>query len=181
MGSDAGLATAAREGDGAAFGALVERYSGTARRIARSILGNEFDADDATQEAFLSAWKNLGRFNTARPFRPWLMRIVVNAATDVYRHRKVRHGPMLTDTVADSAPGPDRETDRSLLRSHLAVALAGLPERQRIAVTMFDSEGYSHGEIADVLAVPVGTVRSLVFHGRRVLRKTLAPYWEEKA
>ncbi len=109
------------------------------------------------------------------------MRIVVNAATDVYRHRKVRHGPMLTDTVADSAPGPDRETDRSLLRSHLAVALAGLSERQRIAVTMFDSEGYSHGEIADVLAVPVGTVRSLVFHGRRVLRKTLAPYWEEKA
>ncbi len=181
LGSDAELVTAAREGDEAAFGKLVERYSGTARRIARSILGNEFDADDAAQDAFLAAWNSLERFNTTRPFRPWLMRIVVNAATDVYRRRKVRHGASLTDTVADSTPGPDRETDLSILRSHLAAALAELPERQRIAVTMFDSEGYCHGEISEVLGDPVGTVRSLVFHGRRALRKTLAPYWREKA
>ena len=175
---DAALAAAARAGDQDAFGQLVERYSNTARRIALSILGNDFDADDAAQDAFLSAWRNLERFNAARPFRPWLMRIVVNAATDLYRRRKVRHGTSLVDSIQDQGPGPDRDTDRSLLRSHLQAAFGELSDRQRLAVTMFDAEGYSHDEIATVMAIPVGTVRSLVFHGRRVLRKTLAPYWE---
>jgi len=162
-----------------AFGQLVERHSVTARRVALSILGNEFDADDAAQDAFLSAWRNLQRFNTSRPFRPWLMRIVVNAATDLYRRRKVRHGTSLLDSIQDSGPGPDRETDRSLLRSRLQEAFAGLSDRQRLAVTMFDGEGYTHDEIAHAMAAPVGTVRSLVFHGRRVLRDRLAPYWGE--
>ena len=71
---------------------------------------------------------------------------------------------------------PERETDRSLLRARLTEALAQLPERQRIAVTMFDAEGYAHAEIAALLGVPEGTVRSDVFHARRALRDALAPF-----
>ena len=174
--AERGLIAAAKNGDQQAFGTLVERYSGVVRRVARSILENGFDADDAAQDAFLSAWRNLARFDTGRPFRPWLMRIAVNAATDLYRRRKVRHAGALPDTLEDRAAGPDRETDRSLLRQRLAETLAELSDRQRVAVTMFDAEGYSHADIAEIMDVPVGTVRSLVFHARRALRKALAPY-----
>jgi len=174
--TESGLVAAAKNGDQEAFGTLVDRYSGVVRRVARSILENGFDADDAAQDAFLLAWRNLARFDTGRPFRPWLMRIAVNSATDLYRRRKVRHAGALPDTIEDRTAGPDRETDRSLLRQRLAEALAELSERHRAAITMFDGEGYSHADIAEIMDVPVGTVRSLVFHARRALRKALAPY-----
>jgi RNA polymerase sigma-70 factor (ECF subfamily) len=174
--AESGLAAAAKDGDQEAFGILVDRYAGVVRRVARSILENGFDADDAAQDAFLLAWRNLDRFDPRRPFRPWLMRIAVNAATDLYRRRKVRHASALPETLEDRAAGPDRETDRSLLRQHLSEALSELSERQRVAVTMFDAEGYSHADIAEIMDVPVGTVRSLVFHARRALREALAPY-----
>ncbi|MEE8476991.1 MAG: sigma-70 family RNA polymerase sigma factor, partial [Gemmatimonadales bacterium] len=174
--AEGGLVAAAKEGDQTAFGTLVDRYAGVVRRVARSILGNDFDADDAAQDAFLLAWRNLDRFDPERPFRPWLMRIVVNAATDLYRRRKVRHAGALPETLQDRAAGPDRETDRALLRERLSEALAELSERHRAAITMFDGEGYSHADIAEIMDVPVGTVRSLVFHARRALRKALAPY-----
>lgn len=166
----------AKAGDDEAFGALVKAYAGVARRVARSILGNAFDADDAAQDAFLLAWRNLDRFDARRPFRPWLMRIVVNSATDSYRRRKVRQAGTLPDTIADPGSGPERETERALLRERLAGALEGLTERQRLAVTMYDAEGYSHADIAEILEAPVGTVRSLVFHARRALRAELATY-----
>ena len=174
--AEGGLVAAAKEGDQKAFGTLVNQYAGVVRRVARSILGNDFDADDAAQDAFLLAWRNLDRFDPERPFRPWLMRIVVNAATDLYRRRKVRHAGALPDTLQDRAAGPDRETDRALLRERLSAALGELSERHRAAITMFDGEGYSHADIAEIMDVPVGTVRSLVFHARRALRKALAPY-----
>jgi len=174
--AESGLIAAAKKGDQKAFGALVDRYTGVVRRVARSILENGFDADDAAQDAFLLAWRNLERFDAKRPFRPWLMRIAVNAATDLYRRRKVRHASALPETLEDRAAGPDRETDRALLRERLSEALSELSERQRAAVTMFDGEGYSHADIAEIMDVPVGTVRSLVFHARRALREALAPY-----
>jgi RNA polymerase sigma-70 factor (ECF subfamily) len=65
------------------------------------------------------------------------------------------------------------------MRERLRTALAALPDRQRIAVTLFDSEGWTHAEIAELVGAPVGTVRSEVFHGRRTLREALAGYREE--
>lgn len=173
------LAQRAQEGDERAFEDLVRRYAAQARRIALSILGTPEDADDAAQEGFLAVWRHLDRYDPERAFRPWFLRIVVNAATDLYRRRRVRAAQPLRDSERGRAAGPDRETDRALLRDRLRAALAGLTDRQRVAVTMFDLEGYSHAEIAAVLQVPEGTVRSLVFHGRRNLRRALAPYQGE--
>src|ERR1051325_4237880 len=87
---DAELAARAGAGDRAAFGALVERYAGQARRLARSILGNAEDADDAAQDGFLAALKALERYDPSRPFGPWLLCIVANAASDRRRRLKVR-------------------------------------------------------------------------------------------
>ena len=127
----------------------------------------------------LAAWKAVDRYDPARPFRPWLMRIVVNAALDSRRRRLVRKAEALTET--HEAPGlrPDRATDQALLHERLREALATLPERQRVAVVLYDVEGYPHAEIAAVLGVPEGTVRSYVFHARRALRLALGAFREE--
>src|SRR5207249_4250323 len=76
-------------GGRAAFGVLVDRYAGQARRVARAVLGDPDDADDAAQDGFLSALVKLGQYDAHRPFGPWLMRIVANAATDRRRRRNV--------------------------------------------------------------------------------------------
>jgi RNA polymerase sigma-70 factor (ECF subfamily) len=175
---DAELAALAHAGDREAFGELVRRYAGQARRVARSVVANEADADDAAQDGFLAALKNLGRYDPSRPFGPWLMRVVANAATDRRRRQKVRAADQLSPQTPFAGPLPDREAFRRQFRDALKAALASLPERRRLAVVLFDVEGYSHQEIAEVLNVPVGTVRSDVFHARRALRKELAA-WED--
>jgi len=154
--------TRAAAGDRAAFGVLVERYAGVARRVARAVLGNPEDADDAAQDAMLSALVKLDQYDPRRPFGPWLLRIVSNAATDRRRRRTVRRVEPLDPGLAAGGP------------------LAELPERRRVAVVLFDVEGYSHAEIAAVLGIPEGTVRSEVFHARRRLRALLVD-WKEEA
>ena len=88
--TDAELARRASGGDGDAFGVLVERYGLPARRVARAVLGPGDDADDAVQDGFIAAWRAIDRFDPERSFRPWLTRIVANAALDLLRRRKVR-------------------------------------------------------------------------------------------
>jgi RNA polymerase sigma-70 factor (ECF subfamily) len=179
---DAELAALAQAGDREAFGVLVSRYAAQARRVARAVLGNAADADDAAQDGFLAALKNLGRYDPHRPFGPWLLRIVANAATDRLRRGRVRAAEALPAGLAAPQPGPDRQTDRWAFQEALGAALATLPERQRMAVVLFDVEGYSHAEIAEMLRVPQGTVRSYVFHARRALRTALAAWqdWKEE-
>jgi RNA polymerase sigma-70 factor (ECF subfamily) len=179
---DAELAALAQAGDREAYGTLVMRYAPQARRVARAILGNPEDADDAAQDGFLAALRHLGRYDPDRPFGPWLVRIVANAAADRRRRRKVRRTEELSPLAATAAPGPVEVTDRRALRAALEAALADLPERQRVAVLLFDVEGYSHAEIAGILEVPEGTVRSDVFHARRALREPLAAWrtWKER-
>jgi RNA polymerase sigma-70 factor (ECF subfamily) len=143
------------------------------------VLRDPNDADDAVQDGLLAAWRSIARFDSRRPFRPWLMRIVLNAARDLRRRRLVRETQPLAGHEASRETTPDRQAGRALLRARLAEALATLPERSRVAVTLFDAEGYSHGEIAELLDVPEGTVRSDVFHARRNLRALLAPFLEE--
>lgn len=177
--TDTDLPARLAAGDPDAFGRMVAEYAPTARRLARLLLRNEADADDAVQDGLLSAWQAVGRYDPRRPFRPWLLRIILNAARDLARRRRIRDTEPLGETQAEPRGGPDRDTDRALLRERLDRALAGLSERARIAVTLFDAEGYSHAEIAELLNVPEGTIRSDVFHARRALRRDLAPFLEE--
>jgi RNA polymerase sigma-70 factor (ECF subfamily) len=170
---DAELAALAQAGDREAFGELVRRYAAQARRLARAVLEDPDDADDAAQDGFLAALRHLGRYDSDRPFGPWLLRIVANAASDRRRRRKVRRAGQIPATLAASEPGPDEVTDRRGFREALLAALGTLPERQRMAAVLFDVEGYTHREIAEVLDVPEGTVRSDVYHARRALRQQL--------
>jgi len=176
QGDEGELARRALAGDRQAFGALVERYAGQARRVARAVLQDPDDADDAAQDAFLSALVKLGQYDRRRPFGPWLMRIVANAATDRRRRRAVRRAEPLEPGLTGGGSRPDTDAERSALSERLRAALAELPERRRIAVVLFDVEGYAHAEIAEILGIPEGTVRSEVFHARRRLRELLADW-----
>jgi RNA polymerase sigma-70 factor (ECF subfamily) len=144
------------------------------RRLTRAVTGDAHDADDSAQEAFLSALDRIETYDAARPFGPWLMRIAANAAIDLVRRRSVRRAEALDERAVAGGPSPATDAEAAEIRSRLAAALAALPERQRAAVTLFDVEGYSHAEIAAVLEIPEGTVRSDVFHARRALRIALA-------
>ena len=174
------LVARAAAGDRAAFGTLVQRYAGVARRVARAVLGNPEDADDAAQDAMLSALVKLEQYDRRRPFGPWLLRIVANAATDRRRRRTVRRAEPLDPGFVAGGPRPDTTAERRALAERLREALAELPERRRMAVVLFDVEGYSHGEIAEILGIPEGTVRSEVFHARRRLRALLADWREDE-
>jgi RNA polymerase sigma-70 factor (ECF subfamily) len=174
--TDAALAARAAGGDREAFGALVSRYQAAVRRVARAVTGDDHDADDAAQDAFLSALDRLETYDRKRPFGPWLMRIATNAAIDLLRRRAVRKADLLHEAVAAPGRSPESEAALTELRERLKAALANLPERQRIAVVLFDVEGYPHAEIAEILGIPEGTARSDVFHGRRALRQALGVY-----
>jgi|SRR2546425_730572 len=180
-GDEAALVARALAGDRAAFGVLAERYAAPARRVARAVLDDPDDADDAAQDALLAALVKLQQYDPRRPFGPWLMRIVANAATDRRRRRTVRRAEPLDPNATVGGPRPDVQTEQRALAQRLREALAELPERRRVAVVLFDVEGYSHAEIAEILGVAEGTVRSEVFHARRRLRVLLADWKEEDA
>jgi RNA polymerase sigma-70 factor (ECF subfamily) len=163
---EATLVGRALGGDRDAFGELVARYADQARRVARSVLQDPDDADDAAQDAFLAALVKL-------------MRIVANAATDRRRRRRVRRVEPLDEALVAGGQRPDAVAEREVLGARLREALAELPERRRMAVVLFDVEGYSHAEIGGILGMPEGTVRSEVFHARRKLRTLLADWREQ--
>jgi RNA polymerase sigma-70 factor, ECF subfamily len=154
----------------------VTRYQAAVRRVTRAVTGDEHDADDAAQDAFLSALDRLETYDRGRPFGPWLMRIAQNAAIDLLRRRAVRQTEALDERAATAGRTPAQHAEAAELKGALAVALAALPERQRVAITLFDLEGWAHAEIAEALGVPEGTVRSDVFHARRRLREALGRF-----
>ena len=162
----------ARLGDAEAFGKLVELHAGFVRRLTRTVLRNPDDSDDAAQDAFFSAWRSRERFEPERPFRPWIARIALNAARDLQRRRTVRQTEPLPLDLAGGET-PLARTEQSLLKVRLDAALTELSERQRLAVVLFDVEGFSHAEVGALLGIPEGTARSEVFHARRRLRAIL--------
>src|SRR3989441_7800425 len=115
-GDEAALVARARAGDRAAFGVLAERFAAPARRVARAVLDDPDDADDAAQDALLAALLKLHQYDHRRPFGPWLMRIVSNAATDRRRRRSVRRAeppdPNATAGGAPPRPAPPRPAPR---------------------------------------------------------------------
>lgn len=169
--SDASLVERAREGDDAAFEALVRRYLRPAHAVALAVLKEPADAEDACQDAFVKALERIDDCEPAR-FGPWLLRIVRNRAHSVRRYLGVREAsPLDVVAVASTQAGPERQLERGRLRDDLLAALAGLKEVQRQVVLLHDLEGWKHREIGELLDLPEGTVRAHLFHARRALRE----------
>lgn len=164
------LVLAAQRGEQAAFSELVRRHQRRAYAVARAIVINHEDAEDAVQEAFLHAYRAIDRFLPDQAFGAWLHRIVANAALDVTRRRKVRDADELPETVASPFRDP---AEKSELRQRLTEALSTLPDRQRAVIVLHDVEGYKHAEIGKMLGIPEGTARSDLHYARSQLRLLL--------
>lgn len=164
------IVLAAQRGEREAFSELVRRHQRRAYAVARAIVTNHEDAEDAVQEAFLHAFKAIDRFLPDQAFGAWLHRIVANAALDVTRRRKVRDADELPETVASPFRDP---AEGGELRRRLKEALDQLPERQRAVIVLHDVEGYKHAEIGRLLDIPEGTARSDLHYARSQLRQIL--------
>ncbi|MEJ2011361.1 MAG: sigma-70 family RNA polymerase sigma factor [Anaerolineales bacterium] len=180
------LIRTAKRGDLDAFNRLVIEYQGLAFNLAYRIMGDPSQAEDAAQEAFISAYKALRRFRGGS-FRAWLMRIVTNACYDELRRLKRRPAASLDeitetrdDMLEDSqdpmrtgAPQPEHEAVRGELRQAIEECLGALADEFRIVAVLVDVQGYDYREAAQVIDIPVGTVKSRLARARGRLRDCL--------
>jgi RNA polymerase sigma-70 factor (ECF subfamily) len=165
------------------FEKLVEENTSYVYNLAYRILGNAADAEDATQDAFISAYRSLGRFRGESSVRTWLYRIATNAALMKLRKEKRRYLVQTgyTDMEVNSWPSTwteaaDRTVLNQELRAHLQEGLFMLPPEFRVAVVLRDVEGLSNQEAADVLEITVASLKSRLHRGRVLLRKFLDQY-----
>lgn len=168
---DALLVAAARNGDGDAFDALVERHAARLHGVARRLVPRDL-VDDVLQEALWAAWSGLGRFRGEARFTTYLHAIVVRQCRRALRRRRpwaaLRH-----DALTAPTSGPREHAERALLSRAIEDALAALPRRWREVIVMRETAGLRYDEIASALGVPVGTVRSRLSRARVRLRELL--------
>ena len=158
-------------GDSAAFSELVRRHQDRLWAVALRTLGDREEAADAVQDALLSAYRAAGGFRGDAKVSTWLHRIVVNACLDRVRRQQARPTVPLPDDDRHLAAG-DALANRELA-TDLGRALATLPTEQRLAIVLVDAQGYPVDEVARLLAIPVGTVKSRCSRGRARLATLL--------
>jgi len=180
---DAALVARAREGDHAAFTALVERHTAAVHRAALAAVGSPADAQDVAQEAFLLAYQRLRGFRGDASFKTWLLTITWNQAIN-HRRRSRRwwHRFVSVDenddafAAADVASGgatPEELAAGRQLRDDIRRAIGTLPYKVRDALLLAQSGDYSYGEIGNMLNVPAGTIKWRVSEARRLVRQQL--------
>lgn len=154
---------------------LVETYRPAVRAQALRMLRDAEDANDATQDTFVKAFRALGSFDADRPFLPWLMRICSNCCVDMIRDRRhsadtiEKHEHALFDASADVESGVESRQDSEVVKD----AITRLPDRYREIIVMRHYRHMDVNEIADALNKPEGTVKSWLFRARALLKKDL--------
>jgi RNA polymerase sigma-70 factor, ECF subfamily len=183
------LIITARQGDLDSFNRLVLAYQDTVYNQAYRVLGEKQAADDATQEAFISAYNNLRSYRGGS-FRAWLLRIVTNASYDELRRRKRRPTTPLEPLddageelesppwLADQGELPDESVERGELAIAIQKCIDQLPLEFRAVVVLVDVQGLDYSEVAEALGKPLGTVKSRLARARGRLRDCLQGFWE---
>ena len=166
----------AQRGDAHAYEELVTAYQGIAFRTAYVIARNAADAEEAAQDGFVKAWRALGRFREGAPFRPWLLRIVANEASNRRRSAGRRASLALRAAAEEpsggAAPSPEAALLTAEQRATLLAAVEELPDEQRDVVALRYFLGLSEAEVAETLAIPQGTVKSRTARALERLRES---------
>jgi RNA polymerase sigma-70 factor (ECF subfamily) len=188
---ESALIQEAKQGDLESFNRLVLHYQSRVYNLAFRIMGDPAAASDATQEAFISAYKGLKKYRGGS-FRAWLLRITTNACYDELRRLKRRPSSSLDDltekgvgldesqSMSSSPPAenPEVEAERSELRRAIEGCLQNLPPEFRTVAILVDVQGYDYRETSEVIGKPIGTVKSRVARARERLRECLNAYRE---
>ncbi len=173
--SDEELLAAHLDGDRTAFAELVTRHERRIYGLCLRVLGNREDAEDAAQETFIAALRRAGTFRREAAFSTWLFRIAVNAATDQGRRRgRARTVPLEAEEPVQSSPAGGDPSGPVITALTVQAALRRLPEDFRVALILCDFYGFGHAQAAEILGIPIGTVKSRVFRGRLALGEQLA-------
>ncbi len=183
---DKELVAKAKKGDRQAFGRLVERYQQRVYALSYGIVRQREDAWDVAQEAFVKAYRNLGRFEGNSAFYTWMYRIAYNLSIDALRDRARREtvdldeNRRIEEALAKSGKSPMEHPDemaaRRELSSVLQTAMRKLSDKHRAIIVLREIQGLSYEEMAEVLGISKGTVMSRLFHARQNLQTLLAPY-----
>lgn len=190
---DAALAAAAASGDDRAFETIVRRHAGLVLTLGRRLLGSRDAAEDLLQDVFVKVHASLRGFRGEAALKTWIARIAVNAARNRRRDdaRRLRvvapvasfrsraggdgdEAPSLDQIAPDGAPSPERVAMSAAARERIEAALASLPRDFREALLLRESEGLSYEEIATVLGIEIGTVKSRIARARARLQHDLA-------
>ena len=171
---DAELVIRAARGERAAAQALMARHLPAMLALARRLLHDSSEAEDAVQDAFIQLWTHAARWEPGRAkFSTWLYRVTFNKCYDRLRRRPNARLDE-ADDVADPAPGPEAGLAQAGVSIQVEAAIASLPERQRAAIQLCHFQGCGNIEAAEILGVSVEALESLLARGRRALRGKLA-------
>jgi RNA polymerase sigma-70 factor, ECF subfamily len=154
------------------FEEVYRNQSGRMKSVARNLLGNVSDAEDAVQEAFVKLHRSLPRFRGESLVSSYLYRILVNTCHDIGRARKRRFES--PEVPADDVAGPVTQPSDPVLRGILERGMATLAPRERAVFVLVEVEGFTHRETADILAIPEGTSKHALFKAKRHLQARLA-------
>ncbi|MGP6159276.1 MAG: RNA polymerase sigma factor [Vulcanimicrobiaceae bacterium] len=170
---DGALVASALGGTAEAFGTLVERYERAVYHLCLRTVRDPEEAKDAAQEAFFKAFRSLRTFKTGAKFSTWIFSIAYHACCDRLERRK-RFSDAELPERADSTPGPALLAEQRDEARELRAAIDELPEKYRTVITLYHLQGRQYEEIARVLDVPLGTVKTHLFRAKELLRKRLA-------
>ncbi|GAC1389178.1 MAG: RNA polymerase sigma factor SigW [Vulcanimicrobiaceae bacterium] len=170
---DSDLVAATLGGNPDAFATLVERYDRSVYHLAYRTMRDTEEARDATQEAFFKAYRSLKTFKPEAKFSTWIFAIAYHACCDRLNRRKRYSNEELPDR-ADAAPGPEQTAIAGDEARRLRAAIEQLPEKYRTVITLYHLQGKQYDEIATVLGVPMGTVKTHLFRAKEHLRKLLS-------
>ena len=185
MSDEAQLIEEAKAGDLAAFEKLVSAYEKKIYNYCLRMTNSHEDAEDLTQEVFVRVCRGLRYFMGSSKFSTWIYRIAHNVCIDRHRKSKVillsLNQPKNTDDQRETElpahnPSPEVEALRSELKKHLLEAISKLKPKYRSAIVLRDIQQYSYEEIAEVLHLPLGTVKSHISRARAALRESVRPY-----
>lgn len=184
------LVRSAQKGDLDAFNQLIISYQELTYNIAYRMLSDQYSAEDATQKAFISAYRSLRSYRGGS-FRAWLLRIVTNKCYDELRHRKRHPTTNLEPTnstseeviesphwLADNNPTPEQALERVDLERAVQYCINQLPDNFRIVVIMVDLQNFNYKEVSQVTGNPLGTVKSRLARARMRLRDCLQRFRE---
>jgi len=182
--SDSELVRRFKMGDEKAFSFIVLKYQKRLINTARVILGDEDEAMDISQEAFIKAYFNLKKFRNSSSLYTWLYRIIYNLCISTMRRRKIIKFLSIDDhgdstEIYSKQPNPEKEYEHGEFRAALSEALSKLPIRQRTVFIMKQIDCLKHSEIAHVLGITEGSVKASYFHAVNKLKSMLQSYGEE--
>jgi len=170
--TDGDLVATTLQGNPDAFATLVERYDRAVYHLAYRTLRDVEEARDATQEAFFKAFRSLRTFKPGAKFSTWIFAIAYHACCDRLNRQKRYASDEMPD-FADAAPGPEQQAVALDEAGRLRAAIDALPEKYRTVVTLFHLQGRQYEEIASVLNLPLGTVKTHLFRAKEQLRRLL--------